>query len=77
MEALANAGAQGVILGCTEFNMLVQSGDSPIPTFDLTGSQFGGEGGIRTHVGALAPHPISSRCRCDRFGTSPECGIIS
>jgi aspartate racemase len=36
MEALANAGAEGVILGCTEFNMLVQSGDSPIPTFDST-----------------------------------------
>jgi len=36
IEALANAGAQGVILGCTEFNMLVQSGDSPIPIFDST-----------------------------------------
>jgi hypothetical protein len=33
--------------------------------------QVGGEGGIRTHVGALAPHPISSRCRYGHFGTSP------
>ena len=32
----------------------------------------GGEGGIRTHVGALAPHPISSRCRYGHFGTSPK-----
>ncbi len=32
---------------------------------------IGGEGGIRTHVGRLCPQPISSRCRCDRFGTSP------
>ena len=31
----------------------------------------GGEGGIRTHVGRLCPHPISSRRRYDRFGTSP------
>ncbi len=33
---------------------------------------YGGEGGIRTHVGRLCPHPISSRRRYDRFGTSPE-----
>ena len=32
----------------------------------------GGEGGIRTHVGRLCPHPISSRRRYDRFGTSPR-----
>ena len=32
---------------------------------------FGGEGGIRTHVPDLPDHPISSRRRYDRFGTSP------
>ena len=32
---------------------------------------FGGEGGIRTHVPELPDHPISSRRRCDHFGTSP------
>jgi hypothetical protein len=31
----------------------------------------GGEGGIRTHVPELPDHPISSRRRCDHFGTSP------
>src|SRR5882724_2574852 len=39
----------------------------------------GGEGGIRTHVPELPDHPISSRRRCDHFGTSPVnlkfCGI--
>ncbi len=35
------------------------------------GVDFGGEGGIRTRVGPLGPHPISSRRRYDRFGTSP------
>jgi hypothetical protein len=34
----------------------------------------GGEGGIRTHVPELPDHPISSRRRCDRFGTSPVRG---
>src|SRR3989338_2963716 len=34
-------------------------------------SLCGGEGGIRTHVGPFEPHPISSRRRYDRFGTSP------
>ena len=37
----------------------------------VTGRKYGGEGGIRTHVEAYAPHPISSRRRYDRFGTSP------
>jgi hypothetical protein len=32
----------------------------------------GGEGGIRTHVPVLPDHPISSRRRYDRFGTSPR-----
>ena len=32
---------------------------------------FGGEGEIRTHVPELPDHPISSRRRCDHFGTSP------
>ena len=33
--------------------------------------KIGGEGGIRTHVEGLTAHPISSRRRYDRFGTSP------
>ena len=37
----------------------------------------GGEGGIRTHVPGLTDHPISSRRRCDRFGTSPQRGCYS
>jgi aspartate racemase len=33
---LAQQGAQGVILGCTEITMLIQPEDSPIPVFDTT-----------------------------------------
>ncbi len=36
----------------------------------------GGEGGIRTHVPGLTDHPISSRRRYDRFGTSPELNLL-
>jgi aspartate racemase len=33
---LAAAGAEGVILGCTEIELLVGPGDSPVPTFPST-----------------------------------------
>jgi len=34
---LVAAGAEGVILGCTEIMLLVGEGDSPVPVFDTTG----------------------------------------
>jgi len=36
IEKMENAGAQGVVLGCTEIPMLVQSEDVNIPIFDTT-----------------------------------------
>lgn len=33
---LANEGAEGVILGCTEIGLLISQADSPIPVFDTT-----------------------------------------
>ncbi|MBF0657580.1 aspartate/glutamate racemase family protein [Psychrobacter sp. NG25] len=33
---LANVGAEGVILGCTEIGLLIGQADSPIPVFDTT-----------------------------------------
>ena len=33
---LAEQGAQGVILGCTEIGLLIKQADSPIPVFDTT-----------------------------------------
>jgi aspartate racemase len=36
MAALAQRGAQGVILGCTELPMLVNQGDTALPLFDTT-----------------------------------------
>lgn len=36
IERLAEEGAEGIILGCTEIGMLVAPGDSPLPLFDTT-----------------------------------------
>ena len=36
IQDLANEGAEGIILGCTEIGLLIQQADSPIPVFDTT-----------------------------------------
>ena len=36
IEDLAEQGAEGVILGCTEIGLLISQADSPIPVFDTT-----------------------------------------
>jgi aspartate racemase len=36
IERLADAGAQGVILGCTEIELLIGAADSPVPVFPTT-----------------------------------------
>jgi aspartate racemase len=36
IAGLAAAGAEAVILGCTEIMLLVKSEDSPVPLFDTT-----------------------------------------
>jgi len=36
IDRLAEAGAQGIIFGCTEIAMLISPGDSPLPVFDTT-----------------------------------------
>lgn len=36
IQGLADAGAQAVILGCTEIGLLVNQNDTPVPLFDTT-----------------------------------------
>jgi len=36
IDKLIQAGAQGIILGCTEISLLVGQSDSPVPIFDTT-----------------------------------------
>lgn len=36
MDGLAGAGAEAVILGCTEIGLLIRAADAPLPVFDTT-----------------------------------------
>ena len=36
MRALADEGAEAILLGCTEIDLLVDQSDSPVPVFDTT-----------------------------------------
>ena len=36
IDRLVGAGAQGIILGCTEIELLIGAGDSPVPVFPTT-----------------------------------------
>jgi len=36
MQRLVDAGAEGIILGCTEIALLVRPEDAPVPLFDTT-----------------------------------------
>ncbi|HEY8583892.1 MAG TPA: aspartate/glutamate racemase family protein [Capillimicrobium sp.] len=36
MRSLADRGAEAILLGCTEIDLLVGPGDAPVPTFDTT-----------------------------------------
>jgi aspartate racemase len=50
MARLVAAGAQGIILGCTEIELLIGQGDSPVPVFPTT----------RLHVEAAVDLALSS-----------------
>lgn len=47
---LVSAGAEGVILGCTEIELLIDAADSPVPVFPTTA----------LHVAAAVDHALSS-----------------
>jgi len=36
MRELAHGGAEGILLGCTEIDLLVGPEDAPVPMFDTT-----------------------------------------
>ena len=51
IRRLVDAGAQGVVLGCTELGLLVGPGDRPVPLSNTT----------RLHVGAGVALPLEPR----------------
>ncbi|MFF4853032.1 aspartate/glutamate racemase family protein [Streptomyces sp. NPDC001194] len=52
IEGLVAAGAQGIILGCTEIELLVGAADSPVPVFPT--ARIHAEAAVET---ALSAHP--------------------
>ena len=52
---LVDAGASGVILGCTEIELLVDQGDSPVPVFPTT----------RIHASAAVDAALAPRSPAD------------
>ncbi len=51
IERLVEAGAQGVVLGCTEIELLISAADSPVPVFATT----------RLHVEAAVDASLAER----------------
>ena len=54
IDRLVAAGAQGIILGCTEIELLIGQADSPVPVFPTTRLHV--EAGV---TAALQPHPLA------------------
>lgn len=51
MGRLVGAGAEGIILGCTEIELLVQSGDAPVELFPTT--RIHAEAAVETAISAI------------------------
>lgn len=64
IEQLAEAGARGVILGCTEIELLVDQDSGPVPTFPTTS----------LHAAAAVHAALASECCTSdtRFGWPPR-----
>ena len=59
MRSLAARGAQGILLGCTEIDLLVGAEDSPVPVFDTT--RLHAERAVELSVASAAsPRPSTS-----------------
>ena len=52
ISRLAEAGAEGVVLGCTEIELLISAADSPVPVFPTT----------RLHVEATVDASLGPTC---------------
>jgi aspartate racemase len=56
MRSLAAQGVQGILLGCTEIDLLVGAEDSPVPVFDTT--RLHAKRAVELSVGSAAsPRP--------------------
>ena len=53
---LAHDGAEGVVLGCTEIELLITAADSPVPVFPTTRLHV--EAAVEAALGSLAQHGV-------------------
>ena len=58
MRGLAEDGAQAILLGCTEIDLLVGAEDSPVPVFDTT--RLHAERAVELSVASAASPPPST-----------------
>ena len=58
IDRLVRSGAQGVILGCTEIELLISSADSPVPVFPT--SRLHVEAAVNAALQGGTPHPGTS-----------------
>jgi len=55
IDRLVRSGAQGVILGCTEIELLISPDDSPVPVYPT--SRLHVEAAVNTALQDWTPHP--------------------
>jgi aspartate racemase len=58
IDRLVRSGAQGIILGCTEIELLISPADSPVPVFPT--SRLHVEAAVNAAVQDKTPHPGTS-----------------
>lgn len=61
---LVDAGVEGVVLGCTEIELLIDAADSPVPVFPTT----------RLHVEAAVDASLAASGRSERLPARSACG---
>src|SRR3954453_22062096 len=59
MRSLAAGGAQGILLGCTEIDLLVGAEDAPVPVFDTT--RLHAERAVELSLTSRPPGPAPTR----------------
>jgi aspartate racemase len=61
IDSLAAAGAECVVLGCTEIGLLIRPGDTPVPLFDTTALHARAAAEIALGLAPLPTEPLKAR----------------
>jgi aspartate racemase len=74
MQRLRDAGAEAILFGCTEIDLLVGADDSPVPVFDTTRlhAERAVELALATEVAPREPSPPGSVFQTKRLPAHPD-----